>query len=147
LLIAFPAGAPAGRSVRGPVSHLDLAATVVERLGLADQSPFPGRTLARFWDHAAGRGDTSAEPVRSELIRGGWPNPEFRWPPAVRGPMQSLADDGTIYIRNGDGVEELYDIEADRAEAHDLAGSADRRPALERFRALTKDLERHLKEK
>ena len=147
LLIAYPAGAPAGRSVRGPVSHLDLAATVVERLGLADQSPFPGRTLARFWDHhAPGWADPTAEAVRSELIRGRKPNLEFRWPPVLRGPMQSLVADGKIYIRNGDGVEELYDMEADRAEVHDLVASADGRLALERFRALSKDVEGHIKE-
>jgi arylsulfatase A-like enzyme len=138
LLIAAPTGAPAGGIIHEPVSLCDLAATVVERLGLADQSPFPGRSLARFWDHAPGRSEPSAEPVRSELIRGGKPSPNIRWPPALRGPMQAVVADGKIYIRNGDGVEELYNIATDPAEVHDLSGSADGRVVLKRFQALSK---------
>jgi arylsulfatase A-like enzyme len=137
LVISAPTGAPAGEIIHQPVSLCDLAATVVERLGLADQCPFPGRSLARFWEHAPGESDPSAEPVRSELIRGGKPSPELRWPPAVRGPMQAIVADGKIYIRNGDGVEELYDIAADPAEVHDLAGSAAGRVVLKRFQALS----------
>ena len=43
-----------------PVSLRDLPATVVDRLGLAEGSPFPGRSLAAYWGSSPGgsaRGD------------------------------------------------------------------------------------------
>ena len=52
--------------------------------------------------------------------------------------MQAVVADGKIYIRNGDGVEELYNIATDPAEVHDLSGSADGRVVLKRFQALSK---------
>ncbi len=142
LLIAFPAGAPSGVSISAPVSLRDLAATVVDRVGLGKNSPFPGRTLARFWDQAPEPSDPRAQPVLSELIRGAKRDPHIKWPPALRGRMQSLVADGNTYIRNGDGSEELYDLEADPAEVHDLSGAVDAPATLERFRAAAKQIRR-----
>ena len=56
LVIAGPGAGPAGRVVAEPVSLRDISATVVDRLGLARDAPFPGRSLARCW-----AGDGSAE--------------------------------------------------------------------------------------
>ena len=54
LLVFGPSGVPQGRSIADPVSLRDVASTVVERLGLASGSPFPGRSLARFWQPLGG---------------------------------------------------------------------------------------------
>ena len=48
-LVILAATAPAGRVVAEPVSLRDLPATVVDLLGLAADSPFPGRSLAAHW--------------------------------------------------------------------------------------------------
>ena len=48
-LVILSPDAPAGREVYSPVSLRDLPATVVDRLGLSDGSPFPGRSLAAYW--------------------------------------------------------------------------------------------------
>jgi hypothetical protein len=48
--------------------------------------------------------------------------------------MQALVAGGKTYIRNGDGIEELYDLEGDPSEVENLAGSAEATPLLERFR-------------
>jgi len=48
--------------------------------------------------------------------------------------MASLLADGKLYIRNGDGVEELYDLETDPSESHNLAGSDAARDTLTRMR-------------
>ena len=53
---------------------------------------------------------------------------------------QSLSIGDMVYICNAKGDEELYNIAADPAEAHNLAGSADARPALEHFRTSLKRL-------
>jgi arylsulfatase A-like enzyme len=140
LIVVAPSGVPWGTTVAEPVSLRDLAATVVDHLGLSDQSPFPGRSLARFWDHAhAGnrdrdRGEPAADPVLSELLRGKKPHTPIKWPPALRGPMQAIVSGGKTYIRNGDGIEELYDLAGDPSEAANLAGSPEAAPLLERFR-------------
>ena len=48
--------------------------------------------------------------------------------------MKSLVADGKVYIRNGDGVEELYDAERDPGQSRDVAGTTEARPLLEHFR-------------
>jgi hypothetical protein len=48
--------------------------------------------------------------------------------------LRSLLDHGKLYIRNKDGREELYDIETDPAESHDLSKSTNSQPLLIRFR-------------
>lgn len=48
--------------------------------------------------------------------------------------MQSLVQGGLHYIRNGDGVEEVYDYLVDPAERADLAHGADSVTLLMPFR-------------
>ena len=52
-LVILSPGAPPGQ-VLSPVSLRDLPATVVDRLGLAEGSPFPGRSLAAYWRSSRG---------------------------------------------------------------------------------------------
>jgi arylsulfatase A-like enzyme len=135
LLVIDTSGTPAGRIVRAPVSLRDLPATVVDRLGMAQGSPFPGRSLARHWDGAAESVAETPDLVISEVEAPPEADPNRGRSPAGRGPMRSLVWGGMHYIRNGDGREELYDFEADPAEEHDLGASAAARPALDRSRA------------
>ncbi|MEJ7638330.1 MAG: hypothetical protein WKF75_10240 [Singulisphaera sp.] len=51
-----------------------------------------------------------------------------------------MVTEGKVYIRNGDGREELYDLEEDPHEENDLAGAATSAPLLERLRATLKVL-------
>ena len=48
--------------------------------------------------------------------------------------ITSLIVEGKVYIRHGDGVEELYDLEVDPAEGHNLAGTEGARDVLARCR-------------
>jgi hypothetical protein len=54
--------------------------------------------------------------------------------PIFRGVMKAVIAEAKAYIRNGDGVEELYDLASDPGESHDLAGRPESVPVLERFR-------------
>jgi arylsulfatase A-like enzyme len=136
LILVGPLGIPPGRTVAGAVSLRDIPATVVDRLGLSGGSPFPGRSLARFWDPSARGAEAPDEPILSEVSikpKAARP-PSPGEPPALGGPMASLIADGRVYIRDAFGREELYDLADDPCEAHDLSGSAAARPALERCR-------------
>jgi arylsulfatase A-like enzyme len=133
LLMVAPSGVPAGATVAAPVSLRDLPATVTDLLGLGAESPFPGTSLARYWDTAAPEGP-AAEPVLSEVdepVKG--PANDGR-SPVFRGAMKALTTDEAVYIRNGDGREELFDLATDPQETRNLAGSAEAGPILQRFR-------------
>ena len=117
LVIVAPSGVPAGRSVREPVSLRDLPATVADLLGLGAPSPFPGRSLARLWE--AGPARSPAAEARSSP-RSTAPAEGPRQPlarPRPAGPMKSLVAEEKVYIRNGDGREELYDLDTDPRKA------------------------------
>jgi arylsulfatase A-like enzyme len=136
LVIASPASVPRGQVVEGGVSLHDIPATVVDLLGYEHESPFPGQSLARTWQppqtgiapavslafselHTPIAGPTSP----SESSRGD-------------GSILALLDDTRAYIRYHGGNEELYKLDADPAETHDLSQCENARPALERYRSI-----------
>ncbi len=138
LVIAPPSGLDRPSVVRETVSLRDLPATIVDMLGFGAGSPFPGKSLARFWrDSPSGNVDANgdADPVVSELIA---PNPA--WPnrgrsPAARGPLISLASGKFVYIRNErDGSEQLFDERGDPAELSDQSRAESMQPLLDDFR-------------
>ena len=135
LIVIGPADrVPAGRIVHAPVSLRDLAATVVDCLDLRpEKPPFPGLTLARAWSEGL---DPIAigEPVRSEVDAPPEDDPNRGDSPVHRGPMTSLVSGGLHYIRNGDGREELFDLDGDPKEQHDLAASPIYETAIRGFR-------------
>ena len=135
LLVFGPSGTriPEGLKIAEPVSLRDVAATIVERLGLTDDSPLPGSSLARFWQPSAAAPATDG-PVLSEVAIKTRISLRPHHAPALRGPLASVVVDGKVYIRNARGREELYDLARDPAETDNLAGSPAARPALERCR-------------
>jgi arylsulfatase A-like enzyme len=127
LLIWWPERISGGAVVRTPVSTRDLAATVADLAGLGGDA-FPGRSLARFWTAGA---DATADPVYSEVRLAPRLPP---WYPSSRGNSLGVREGVLRYIRNGDGVVEVYDLEADPEERHNLAGDSTRRQPIERMK-------------
>ncbi|MEK6239766.1 MAG: sulfatase, partial [Planctomycetales bacterium] len=70
LIIRYPKKIPARLRVSQRISLRDLAATVSEISGV-NNSPFPGRSLSRFWDEE-NTTDAGPEPVLSQVILPGW---------------------------------------------------------------------------
>lgn len=119
-------GIPSGIRPTGEVTLADIPATLSELAFGARTEPFPGLSLSRHWG-----AHMPTRPALAEVSRA--PNIDSR-NPTSRGPMKSLVADGLHYIRNGDGVEELFDYLADRAESRDLVTTEPTR--LRRMRGL-----------
>ena len=134
LLIVAPGVVPEGRRIERPVSLRDVPSTVLDAIGAAGASPFPGRSLARTWDGKEGL-DGLSDVVLSEIEAPPDDDPNGGLSPAARGPMRSAVDVDFHYIRGGDGREELYDLRRDPAELTDLASKPRSAATLERFRA------------
>jgi arylsulfatase A-like enzyme len=115
LLVLDPA-TPEPAVVRQVVSLRDVAATLLERVGIDPAaSGVPGRSLARWWTGQP----TAPDTVFSTLSRGSDNQP---WYPVSWGPvMYSLVDSAYHYVVNGDGSDELYDHRTDAAELVNLA--------------------------
>ncbi len=122
LLIFTPTASPAGQRVAEPVSLRDLPATILDLLGLEGPSPFPGRSLARFWTEGPGS-RPGPDPILAEVRRrdGLQGDPLL---PAARGNVDSLVVGGKVYIRDSTGREELFDQANDPLELHDLTAEA-----------------------
>ena len=75
-----PAVCPSKRVVTEPVSLRDLASTIVDVLDLQAGSPFPGKSLARFWDRSSPSPSAPAERALSEVVPIDPLNPDpWRW--------------------------------------------------------------------
>jgi len=130
LLVSFPPRVPDGRRVATPVTLRDLPVTLFDLAGLPGPMPFPGASLAIHWAGSTEAGRSSS-PLLAEVRKGINLDPRL---PVSRGDMHSLIEEGWHYIRNGDGQEELYDVERDPGELENLA-EADGGTLLARFRA------------
>ena len=140
LLVLMPGRVPQGRVVREPVSLRDLPVTVAGLVGPSPASPFPGSSWARYWEPTGAGTPPEADPLLAEVDREYELRLDRPPPPAARGRMTEVVAEGKVYIRNGDGREELYDLEEDPTEAKDLAGAAASAPVLQRLRATLKSL-------
>jgi arylsulfatase A-like enzyme len=142
LLIVPPGGAATKKVVKDAVSLRELAATVVDVTDQGAGSPFPGQSLARFWDEhleAAPPGQhPSNDPALAEVV----PNPNApgkRDPAGVakpNWPLGALKDAEWSFIRReGDIREELFHLREDAKEERNRAADPMARETLERMRA------------
>jgi len=105
LLVRGP-GWPATRRVATAVGLTDVAATILEAVGPGGAT-LPGRSLRRFLDGA------SAEPLYAETLA---PRLDFGW-----SDLRAWRDGRYKYVRAP--RPELYDLEADAGESHDVAAA------------------------
>jgi arylsulfatase A-like enzyme len=140
LTIRFPNAIRMGTTVGQFVSLRDLPATLLEFAGVSGH-PLPGTSLSVLWREGMSAADLS--PAVSTLIVGDAPHhfaPDF-WP-VRRGSMRSAIADGFHYIRNGDGVEELYDLAADPRGTSDISRRPENAVVLGRLRSIVDRVER-----
>jgi arylsulfatase A-like enzyme len=136
LVLSLPGRLPEGKRVDTAVSLRDLASTLYSFAG-GDSSPFPGRSLERFWADHPPIGPAGGDTLVMEL------SSDKRLPANTRvslGDMASVLVDRYRLIRNGDGSEELFDWTQDPLEARNLARSDSLGPDLERLRGTLRSL-------
>ncbi|MGP0065451.1 MAG: sulfatase-like hydrolase/transferase [Isosphaeraceae bacterium] len=128
LLIVAPGRVPTGKSVDVPVTLRDLPATIVDLAGLRDGSCFPGRSMARHWRSSSESNDDQDDPVISEIVDDDGKSL------AGAKPTRAIVKDHFVYIRLGEGTEQLFDLSSDPGESSDLRHSPAAERALHQFR-------------
>jgi arylsulfatase A-like enzyme len=126
-----PGRLPGGVRVPAPVTLRDLAATLLNLAGVPNPG-IPGRSLLAWVQPPfdPGRRDTLFAAVDYHRLLPRWPPS-----PILRGNMRSVVLDSLHYIRNGDGVEELFHLGRDSRETQNLAGQPAFKNELDRYRA------------
>ncbi len=133
-LVILAPGAPAGFVVSDPVSLRDLPATVVDLLGLAGGSPFPGRSLAARWRPASGDRPATSPALSEVSLPVTDPDPRHLTGPGHWGYAMSLVDGDQHYIRDSQESEELYDLAADPPESQNRSLAPGAYDAISRLR-------------
>jgi arylsulfatase A-like enzyme len=139
LVIIPPGGLPSRRVVTEPASLRDLAATLVDVLDLRADSPFPGQSLARFWDGSSPSPSsaTAGDRALSEVVPIDPLNPDPLEMARPHWPIAAVIEGGWAYIRReADVREELFHLPEDARELHNLAGAPAMQPRLGRMREL-----------
>jgi arylsulfatase A-like enzyme len=128
-------GRSVARVVTETVSLRNLAATIVDVLEFETGSPFPGESLARFWDGTSLFPSPPADHALSEVVPIDPINPDPLEMVKPHWPLAAVNEGGWTYIRReGDVHEELFDLREDAKESHNLAGSPAARAELDRLR-------------
>ncbi len=140
-LVILSPGAPAGRVVQTPVSLRDLPATVVNLLGMAADSPFPGHSLAAYWKLPNGAVPPAlTSPAFSEQAN----ETAFQTQPGRgrehRGFQMSLVAMGRHYSRDGTGFERLHDLMTDPLEGVNLTALDSYKGEMAVFRRMLLDV-------
>ena len=100
LLVIPPGGAATKRVVKETVSLRDLAATIVDMTGQEAASPFPGKSLARYWDGTSPAGPiqhAAADSAPAELaLPNIEPSRDISLCPSRRGRSAGLTGRGVV---------------------------------------------------
>jgi arylsulfatase A-like enzyme len=139
LLIVPPGDTATKQVIKESVSLRDLAATIVDVLGMEAGSPFPGSSLARLWERTSPTAPPpypSSDPVLAEVVPGDVHSRDSYGLPKKTWPLGALSDGEWSYIRREGKVhEELFDLRQDAKEQRNFARNPAVQPILERMRA------------
>jgi arylsulfatase A-like enzyme len=140
LLLIPPGGTAEKQVIKQSVSLRDLPATIVDLLDLEAGCPFPGSSLARYWDRtspAAPPAPASSVPALAELVPGDARYRDVYGLPLKTWPMGALNEGEWSYIRSEGKVrEELFHLKQDAQEERNLARDPSAQPVLERMRSI-----------
>lgn len=131
LIFLLPGEHPSGLRIERPVSLRDMAATILDILGVENANKIPGESMAQYWNDPAAAAGMLETPLLSEVY-GGFGH--YDWYPIAQGDVKSIYLEGYHYIKIGDDQEELYKVDEDPSEENDLAQSAEHNTLLKDMR-------------
>jgi arylsulfatase A-like enzyme len=144
LLIVPPGGIGTKKVVTETASLRDVAATIVDVLGLTVGSPLPGDSLVPLWQGISSipaSDRSSIDHGLAELVPNDPLNRDAYGMPKLGWPLGGLADGEWSYIRReSDAREELFHLKDDGKEQHNLVGDPSAWRSLERMRGRLKSL-------
>jgi arylsulfatase A-like enzyme len=150
LVIVPPAGGRSPGVVTETVSLRDLAATIAGLVGTPGNYPFPGDSLARYWDDSSRRHPnilTALQPsTRGQALSEVVPLDSFgadpsKWLSKARWPLAALTEGDLTYIRREGAVkEELFRVRGDPLRRQNLAADPAMQEVLQRMRAALRRL-------
>jgi len=117
LVVRYPGKTPQGVRISKPVSIVAIPATIMDLLGLADQSPFPGPPLTPLWQSPQ-KPDQQPMPALAQVEHKPWA-PQAA--PAHTSALTSLFFQQWHCIHSDDKGWEIYDWKTDPGETRDLA--------------------------
>lgn len=123
LIVSWPGRIGEARRVPDAVSLQGLPATVCEMVGLSREA-FPGPAFTHHLVDGVPAPDQPPALVSEIASQAGFP-PCHGHSPVAAGPMRCVRQGPLKLIQNGDGRTELYNLEADPHEEHNLAEQAD----------------------
>jgi arylsulfatase A-like enzyme len=129
LIFWWPGQVPAGVRVAWPITNAALPATVMELLGAADQTVFPGPSLSSLWK--ASQAYSNFPYPLAEIGQIPWA-PENA--PTHHGSMISLVSPQWHYIEHAKLGLELYTWENDPRERHNLADRSELQNVVSQLR-------------
>ena len=139
-LVFIPPGNSASeKTVSEPVSLRDLAATILELTGSASSSPFPGKSLTRFWNDTSSSMATkgsSTNPALAEVVPNDPRKRDYWGLPQQRPPLGAVKNGEWSYIRQEEDFHEaLFHLRDDAKEMRDRAGDPGAQTVLRQMRA------------
>jgi arylsulfatase A-like enzyme len=122
LVMSFPGRIPAGIEVRHPVSLRRIPATVMDLIGLSENSRFPGASLSEYWESKSAAAQRDPDIIESR--RAGLDNMRsiIRWP--------------YHYILVTPKRQELYNLNDDPEERRNLSTFDEFGPLVDSMRRL-----------
>jgi arylsulfatase A-like enzyme len=118
LIMALPERVPAGVRVKGFVSLRDLPATVMQITDSGRRAPFPGSSATRFWH-------SSSRPSDTLFVETRYAHGRPAWDATSRGDLQGVITDGLGMIRGVEARPEMYALDRDTGQTHNLAADTD----------------------
>jgi arylsulfatase A-like enzyme len=130
LLIIAPGRVPTKAQIPSLASLRDLPATLLQLAGVPNPG-LPGHSMVALWS----AGGATVSDTLFASVDYNWLIPKWPSSPVLRGPMRTVVLDSLQYIRNGDGLEELYHLGHDSWEIRNLIGAPEYQSDLLRYRA------------
>lgn len=127
LIVRFPSGVPAGKTVATPVSNASLAATILDIVEGGNQSAFPGAGLDQLWndpDAAAKWPNPISELQKNEIVIDPDRRARHVEPTSMDGDMKSVVTPRWHFVTHQNLGLQLYDWTQDPGEMRNLANTS-----------------------